>query len=72
MLVDLATKRKYVEVMVPSSDKSKDNIQTEEYTMQTVELGVETHDSVKLNSQMSFNSLLWRFDQEKDEKNELK
>lgn len=58
--------------MVPSLDKSKNNIQLEDYTMQTVELGVETHESIKIDSQMAFNSLLWRFDQEKGEKNELK
>ncbi|XP_059078092.1 uncharacterized protein LOC131876666 [Cryptomeria japonica] len=58
VLVDPATKRKYVEVIVPSSDKSKDNIQPEDYTMQTVDLGVEMHESVKLDSQTDFNSLL--------------
>lgn len=40
--------------------------------MQTVELGAETHESVKLDSQTVFNFLLQRFDQERDEKNELK
>lgn len=58
VLVDPATKRKYVEVMVPSSNKNKDNIEPEDYTMQTVELGVETHESVKLDSQTAFSSLV--------------
>lgn len=33
---------------------------------------METHESVKLESQTAFNSLMRRFDQERDEKNELK
>ncbi|XP_059066362.1 uncharacterized protein LOC131857677 [Cryptomeria japonica] len=72
VLVDPTTKMKYAEVMVPSSNKNKDNIQLGDYTMQTVELGVETHESVKLDSQTAVNSLMQRFDQERDEKNELK
>lgn len=57
---------------MPSSDKSKDNIQSKDYTMQTIELGVETHESIKMDSQTAFDSLLQIFDQERDEKNELK
>lgn len=55
-----------------SSDKDSDNIKPTDYTMQTIELGVETHESVKQNSQTAFNSLMHRFDQERDEKNEWK
>lgn len=33
VLVDPTTKRKYVEVMVPSSDMNKDSIQLEDYSM---------------------------------------
>lgn len=72
MVVDPASKRKYVEVMVPSSNKEKGSIRLEDYTMQVVELEVETHESVKLDSQTTLNSLLRRLDQERDEKNILK
>lgn len=47
ILVDPVRKRKYAEVLMPSSNKDKDNIQSIDYTMQTMELGVETHESVK-------------------------
>lgn len=50
VLVDPKSKRKYAEVMVPSSDKNKDDVRPEDYIMQTVELGQETHESVKLDS----------------------
>lgn len=72
VLVHLTSKMKYAEVMVPSLDKNKDDIQPEDYIMQTMELGEEMHESVQLDSQTTFNSLLWRLDQERDEKNELK
>lgn len=72
ILVDLVSKRKYDEVLVSSSDKDKDNIQFADYTMQIIELGVETYESVKKDSQIAFNSFMCRFDQERDEKNEWK
>lgn len=72
ILVDLVSKKKYDEVLVSSSYKDKENIQPVGYTMQTVELGIETHESVKQDSQTAFNSLMHRFDQERDEKNEWK
>lgn len=58
--------------MVPSSDKNKDDIQSRDYTMQIIELGVETHESLKLDSHTTLNSLMRIFDQERNEKNELK
>lgn len=72
VLVDPTPKRKYAKVMVPYSYKNKGNIKLGDYTIQTVELGVEIHESVKLDSQTAFNSLMRRFDQERDEKNKLK
>lgn len=50
VVVDPASKRKYVEVMAPSSDKEKGNIRSEDYTMQVIELRVEAHERVKFNS----------------------
>lgn len=47
VLVDPATKRNYVEVLILAMDKRKDSVHPTDYTMQIVELRVETHESVK-------------------------
>lgn len=39
VLIDLVSKRKYPEVIVPTIGKTKENIQVADYTIQTVDLG---------------------------------
>lgn len=65
-------KMKYVEVVTPPLDKIYDKVQEEDYIVRRIDLGIQSHNSAKVDAQSSLDDLVQRYDKLRETKDHYK